>query len=147
MCGTHWTKQLLIRAACIRSLPGYRLFALWNLCQPTPSGQYPNTIIQFTTRNWFIYAAGNLYFVIWYRFVVTWLSQSMYVHCCASDCHFSVRTNPLLTNWIGHVDTNPEQTVQAVEQENPSILHRVQHTCTTGWYAAMTLITSVTTST
>ena len=26
-------------------------------------------------------------------------------------------------------------------------LHHVQHTCTTGWYAAMTLITSVTTST
>ena len=28
-----------------------------------------------------------------------------------------------------------------------SFLHRVQYTCTTGWYAAMTLITSVTTST
>jgi hypothetical protein len=28
-----------------------------------------------------------------------------------------------------------------------SFLHRVQHTRTTGWYAATTLITSITTST
>ena len=35
----------------------------------------------------------------------------------------------------------------AVHGGGSSFLHRVQHTCTTGWYAAMTLITSVTTST
>jgi len=32
-------------------------------------------------------------------------------------------------------------------RKSSSRLHTIQHTCTTGWYAAMTLITSVKTST